>query len=142
MKHIFVTRFSNISPWNFPACPQGVTGKNWEHDSYKYVNGIANRTCLAQSDSVGLLGFWENHHLSIILAPKLDILCQDVPKSMSLWSFFKKVLSSNYNLDWIFLFRMIKSFPTNLKLQNLWFRFYYLLWPLCVAEKQWHFLPY
>ena len=44
MKQIFNTRFPKIDFENFSACPQGVTGSNWVHNSYKYVTGMAYRT--------------------------------------------------------------------------------------------------
>ena len=44
VKQIFDTGFPEIRLENFSACPQGVTGTNWEHNSYKNVTGIANRT--------------------------------------------------------------------------------------------------
>ena len=113
-KQIFNTRFLKIDLENFSACPQGVTGTNWVHDSYKYVTGMAYRTYVTWSPSVGLQGFWENHHFSIVLAPQLDILWLDVPKSRTFWSFFYKTFSLNYNLDLRFSYEMNKFFPRNL----------------------------
>ena len=44
VKQIFDTEFPQIRLEKFSACPQGVNGTNWEHNSYNHVTGKAYRT--------------------------------------------------------------------------------------------------
>ena len=48
------------------------------------------------------------------------------------WIFLNKILLSSHNFDWRMLFRMVKSLPRILKVQNFGFEFHYLLWSLCI----------